>query len=218
MGSSSSKPPSPTSRATATSRSIPPSSSADSLVGVQRPAHTTSPDVALKYLTSEYDMDELVSREQRTWTGESRESVRESEEGSGKSDEELFPGSNRGSFALVRAKEVPQPLSPGAGKALGFDSATPEGFWTLPRGGYLVQTASAGSIQFGIPPETIKDTLAKGMSVPETYCILSEMFDRKLGLSKAEFEFPIYYRYFVCVGRRNRCGDGGADASAKVPE
>jgi len=39
------------------------------------------------------------------------------------------------------------------------------------------------------------------MAVPEIYCILTEMFDRKLGLSKAEFEFPIYYRYFVCRGK-----------------
>jgi CRP-like cAMP-binding protein/GTPase SAR1 family protein len=78
-----------------------------------------------------------------------------------------------------------------------------DGYLALPRGGYLVVTKSAGSIQFGIPPETIKDSLMRGFTVPENFVILGEMFDRKLGLSKAEFEFPIYYRYFVCKSKVN---------------
>ena len=77
------------------------------------------------------------------------------------------------------------------------------GFSELPRGGYIVRTRALGPIQFGIPPETIKDSLARGMTVPKHFVIQGEMFDRKAGLSKAEFEFPIYYQYFVARSRVN---------------
>jgi len=63
--------------------------------------------------------------------------------------------------------------------------------------------SSIGPIQVGIPPETIKDSLHKGMPVPKYFVIQGEMFDRKAGLSKAEFEFPIYYQYFVARSRVN---------------
>jgi|GEM_PF-531137 len=67
----------------------------------------------------------------------------------------------------------------------------------LPRGGCLIETLSMGNIQFGIPPETIKDCMFLGLEIPTTYVISGELFDRIIGLSMAEFEFPIYYNYFV---------------------
>ncbi|GBG33232.1 cGMP-dependent 3',5'-cGMP phosphodiesterase A [Hondaea fermentalgiana] len=67
----------------------------------------------------------------------------------------------------------------------------------LNRDGYLVQTSSLGAIQFGIPPESIKDCMNYGLEVPTFYVIFGEMFDRNCGLSTAEFEFPIYFNYFV---------------------
>ena len=44
----------------------------------------------------------------------------------------------------------------------------------LPRGGYLVSTdvVLAGGVQFGIPPETIKDSLNLGLEVPHIFVIL----------------------------------------------
>lgn len=66
----------------------------------------------------------------------------------------------------------------------------------LKRGGYVVKTA-VGPIQFGLPPETVKDSLIGGLEVPTNYVIPSNRFNRKYGLSVAEFEFPAYFNYFV---------------------
>ena len=67
---------------------------------------------------------------------------------------------------------------------------------SLPRGGYLVDTP-AGYIQFGSPPETIKDTMKLPKSVPDIFVISSEMFDWIKGISIAEIEFPVYYNFFL---------------------
>ncbi|GMH68812.1 hypothetical protein TrRE_jg8218, partial [Triparma retinervis] len=69
----------------------------------------------------------------------------------------------------------------------------------LPRGGILVKTNTPENIeiQFGIPPETIKDAMMLGMSVPKYFVISHEMFDRVGGTSLAEFEFPAYFNFFV---------------------
>ena len=37
----------------------------------------------------------------------------------------------------------------------------------------------------------------KWLEVPTTYAIMGEMFDRRQGLSIAEFEFPAYFNWFV---------------------
>jgi len=66
----------------------------------------------------------------------------------------------------------------------------------LPRGGYIVQTA-IGYIQFGSPPETIKDTMSLPLGVPQIYVLPKEFFNWSKGISVAEFEFPIYYNYFI---------------------
>lgn len=66
----------------------------------------------------------------------------------------------------------------------------------LPRGGYLVDT-SAGYIQFGAPPETIKDTMQFPKGVPNIFVIMEKMFDWTKGISLAEIEFPLYFNYFI---------------------
>src|SRR5260221_12570428 len=66
----------------------------------------------------------------------------------------------------------------------------------LPRGGTYVHTP-AGAIQFGIPPESIKDSMALGLDVPFAYVVPHELFDRRRGISVAEFEFPSYYNFFL---------------------
>lgn len=66
----------------------------------------------------------------------------------------------------------------------------------LPRGGYLVDS-SAGYIQFGSPPETLKDTIFLPKGVPNIFVLPIEHFDPKQGMSVAEIEFPIYYNYFL---------------------
>jgi len=71
----------------------------------------------------------------------------------------------------------------------------------LPRGGVSVETSAVGRIQFGIPPETIKDSMRLGIPVPQVYIVPVERFCREmgpaLGVNLAEFEFPAYFNFFV---------------------
>jgi len=66
----------------------------------------------------------------------------------------------------------------------------------LPRGGFLVDT-SEGYIQFGVPPETIKDTMGFPKGVPQIFVLTDRMFDWKKGISLAEVEFPLYFNFFI---------------------
>ena len=65
----------------------------------------------------------------------------------------------------------------------------------LPRGGFLVDTPE-GYIQFGSPPETIKDTMALPKSVPQVFVLPRALFDWRKGINLADLEFPIYYNFF----------------------
>jgi hypothetical protein len=66
----------------------------------------------------------------------------------------------------------------------------------LPRGGFIVKT-SGGSIQIGIPPETVKDAMIMGVTVPSYFVVPRELFSRSQGINVAEFEFPAYFNFFV---------------------
>jgi CRP-like cAMP-binding protein len=66
----------------------------------------------------------------------------------------------------------------------------------LPRGGYLVDSPE-GYIQFGAPPETIKDTMALPQSVPLVFVLPRALFDWRKGINLADLEFPIYYNFFI---------------------
>jgi len=70
----------------------------------------------------------------------------------------------------------------------------------LPRGGILIST-SAGNIQLGIPPETIKDTMRLEGGVPGTFIIPQSMFDLQCGIALAEMEFPVYYNFFSLLSK-----------------
>lgn len=70
----------------------------------------------------------------------------------------------------------------------------------LPRGGILIPT-SKGNLQFGIPPETIKDTMKTEKGVPDTFIVPHFMFDLEKGTAFAELEFPIYFNFFVQQGK-----------------
>jgi CRP-like cAMP-binding protein/phosphoribosyl 1,2-cyclic phosphodiesterase len=78
--------------------------------------------------------------------------------------------------------------------------ATASAWLALPRGGYYVRTAS-GAVQIGMPPETIKDVMELGLDAPVAYVLPRELFDRRRGLSVAEFEFPAYYSFFLLKRR-----------------
>lgn len=67
---------------------------------------------------------------------------------------------------------------------------------TLPRGGWYIKT-SAGPIQVGLPPETIKDSMAAGLAVPTLYVLPRHLFDRRRGVNVAECEFPAYFNFFA---------------------
>lgn len=66
----------------------------------------------------------------------------------------------------------------------------------LPRGGCVVET-KAGPVQFGMPPETIKDHMNLGRTVPTTYVVPFQRFHRTMAINVAEFEFPAYFNFFV---------------------
>ncbi len=66
----------------------------------------------------------------------------------------------------------------------------------LPRGGHLVDTP-AGYIQFGSPPETIKDTMTFEKGVPKIFVLTADLFSWIKGISVAEMEFPMYYNFFI---------------------
>ncbi|MBT3221290.1 MAG: cyclic nucleotide-binding domain-containing protein [Proteobacteria bacterium] len=66
----------------------------------------------------------------------------------------------------------------------------------MARGGVVVLT-SAGPIQFGAPPETIKDTMTSASGVPGIFVLTREFLDYNRGVSFAEIEFPIYYNFFL---------------------
>eukprot|EP00535_Pseudo-nitzschia_heimii_P006923 CAMPEP_0197189262 /NCGR_PEP_ID=MMETSP1423-20130617/19463_1 /TAXON_ID=476441 /ORGANISM="Pseudo-nitzschia heimii, Strain UNC1101" /LENGTH=1386 /DNA_ID=CAMNT_0042641321 /DNA_START=116 /DNA_END=4279 /DNA_ORIENTATION=+ len=71
----------------------------------------------------------------------------------------------------------------------------------LPRGGISIETKAVGRVQFGIPPETIKDSMRLGIPVPQIYIVPAERFCREmgpaLGVNLAEFEFPGYFNFFI---------------------
>lgn len=66
----------------------------------------------------------------------------------------------------------------------------------LPRGGYIVDT-SLGYIQFGSPPETIKDTMGLPKSTPNIFVLPNKTFHKEKGISIAELEFPLYFNHFL---------------------
>lgn len=66
----------------------------------------------------------------------------------------------------------------------------------LPRGGYIVETPG-GLIQFGSPPETIKDTMRMEHGVPQVFILPRHFFNWIKGISVAEVEFPIYFNFFL---------------------
>ena len=55
----------------------------------------------------------------------------------------------------------------------------------LPRGGSYVRT-SAGAVQIGIPPETIKDVMDLKLDVPVAYVLPRDLFDRMIAARNFE--------------------------------
>lgn len=66
----------------------------------------------------------------------------------------------------------------------------------LPKGGLVIRTL-LGNLQYGMPPETVKDTFLIEDGVPEYYIIPSQKFDWQDGINFMEFEFPVYCNFFI---------------------
>ncbi len=66
----------------------------------------------------------------------------------------------------------------------------------LPRGGYIVPT-QLGYVQYGAPPETIKDSMVLPGSVPVIFILPGELFSVEKGIAVAELEFPLYFNHFL---------------------
>jgi CRP-like cAMP-binding protein/phosphoribosyl 1,2-cyclic phosphodiesterase len=80
----------------------------------------------------------------------------------------------------------------------------------LPRGGTYV-TTSIGPVQYGLPPETIKDSMDLGLQVPQVFVVPKQLFDRRRGLSVAETEFPSYYNFFLLKRKALLVVEGDAE-------
>lgn len=66
----------------------------------------------------------------------------------------------------------------------------------LPKGGMIFDT-SIGAIQFGAPPETIKDSMSLNRAVPTFYIAPKNLFSHKKMSSFIDIEFPCYFNYYV---------------------
>lgn len=54
-----------------------------------------------------------------------------------------------------------------------------------------------GNIQVGMPPETVKDSMNLGISMPNIFIVPRVRYDKKYFLNVAEFEFPAYFNFFI---------------------
>ena len=73
----------------------------------------------------------------------------------------------------------------------------------LGKGGLLIKT-KAGNIQYGIPPETVKDSLSIGEQVPEYFIVPQERFNWTDGITLMEFEFPMFFNFFIKKQQRTK--------------
>ncbi len=66
----------------------------------------------------------------------------------------------------------------------------------LQKGGIIIDT-SAGPVQLGVPPETIKDSLGMNREVPNIYIAPKNLFSYNKMASLIDIEFPCYYNFFI---------------------
>ncbi len=66
----------------------------------------------------------------------------------------------------------------------------------LKKGGVVVLT-SAGPVQIGSPPETIKDTMCLEFGVPAIYVLPQKLYRPEWGVSLAELDFQVSFNFFV---------------------
>jgi hypothetical protein len=123
-------------------------------------------------------------------------------------------GSKKHSRRQTTPSNMLVPMSKGVSHGLLDDAEVSMSYRSIPllettklyRGGITIDTQGVGRVQFGIPPETIKDSMRLGMSVPTVYVVPVERFCREmgpaLGVNLAEFEFPAYFNFFVL---RRKC-------------
>ena len=101
--------------------------------------------------------------------------------------------------SFVRCPRPPagrRPASLDPPPAAYFAARDPENLTYLPRGGVHVQT-KYGAVQFGIPPETVKDSIRLGLELPSIFIVPKDRFNLKYGTNTSEVEFPAYMNFFV---------------------
>ncbi len=120
------------------------------------------------------------------------------EEEEEKEDDENEQGKKGGRNTPRRSRKQSRrkSLEFGQGSSSKQDLLPPAQVFQLPRGGIYVQTR-VGAVQFGIPPETIKDSMELGLDVPTYFVVPKERFNLKLGLNMCEAEFPGYFNFFL---------------------
>lgn len=54
-----------------------------------------------------------------------------------------------------------------------------------------------GNVQVGMPPETVKDSMNLGISMPNVFIVPRVRYDKESFLNVSEFEFPAYFNFFI---------------------
>lgn len=75
---------------------------------------------------------------------------------------------------------------------------------------------SAGNVQIGMPPETIKDSMVQGVQVPNMFIIPSVRYSKEDFMNVAEFEFPAYFNFFIKKMRVKLICDKQQEESIRV--
>ncbi len=73
---------------------------------------------------------------------------------------------------------------------------TNQNVFELSKGGMVVDT-KVGAMQIGVPPETIKDSMAMNREVPAIYIAPKNLFSLNKMASLIDIEFPCYYNFFI---------------------
>jgi hypothetical protein len=71
-------------------------------------------------------------------------------------------------------------------------------------------------VQIGMPPETIKDSMMQGLTVPNIFIIPTVRYSKTDFINVAEFEFPAYFNFFILKKRLKLICDKDQEANIRI--
>lgn len=67
-----------------------------------------------------------------------------------------------------------------------------------------------------MPPETIKDSMIQGLTVPNVFIIPSLRYSKTDFINVAEFEFPAYFNFFILKKKLRLICDKKQEANIRI--